>query len=362
MLAHELRNPLAPILSAVEIMRLERDNPDLIERMRDLIERQARGLARLVDDLLDVSRITRGKIQLRLETVELDAVINRAAETTGPMLQRREQTLHVTLSERPIYLWGDPMRLEQIVVNLLNNASKYSDSQDAISLETYRDGEAAVIRVRDRGIGISPEMAPYVFELFSQADHSLDRSQGGLGIGLTLVRSLARLHGGSVECHSDGPGQGSEFTVRLPILKHDGALKPKLEGSKVNCSPIKRRVLIVDDNVQAAESLSIIVGLWGHETRMAYRGIEAIEFAADFRPEAVLLDIGLPGIDGCEVARRLRATPGLHDVLLIAITGYGRDEDRERTKQAGFDRHFIKPLDLDGLERLLASPRPRAAT
>ncbi len=353
MLAHELRNPLAPILNAVQIMRLQSNDKNLLEQMQNLVERQVRSMARLVDDLLDVSRITRGKIQLRKEPVVLATVVHRAVENTRPLFQSRGQDLVLSVPEEPIPLYADPLRLEQIITNLLNNASKYSDPKGTVWLHVETDKEQAVVRVRDHGMGIAPHMVDRVFELFAQADRSLDRSQGGLGIGLTLVRSLTHMHGGTVMCFSDGLGRGSEFVVHFPIelVRVNEEPVPAPEPAKGEKRPL--RVLVIDDNVHAAESLSLIVKLWGHEPRTAHDGPTALETARAFRPEVALVDIGLPGMDGFTVASRLREILGQRDLLLMATTGYGREDDRNKSREAGFDEHLVKPLDLDFLESRL---------
>jgi signal transduction histidine kinase len=353
MLAHELRNPLAPILNAVHIMRLRGGDRKLLEELREMVERQVRVMARLVDDLLDVSRITRGKIRLRMEPVDLAGVVQSAVETTRPMLQSRCQTLTLTIPPGPLRMQADPVRLEQILVNLLNNASKYSDERSKILLTVNVEAGAAIIEVTDFGIGIAPEMVPHVFDLFAQADRSLDRAQGGLGMGLTLVRSLVAMHGGTATCRSDGLGRGSTFVVRLPMVTPPVEIDPAPSVETPSDKSRVFRVLVIDDNIHSAESLALIIKLWGHDTRVAHGGPKALEIAAAYRPEIVLLDIGLPEMDGYAVARSLRATPGLDDALLVAITGYSRDEDRLRSSEAGFDHHLVKPLDLDALEALL---------
>jgi two-component system CheB/CheR fusion protein len=364
MLAHELRNPLAPIHNAVHVMRLNGDDRQTLERMRDLVDQQVQHLARLVDDLLDVSRITRGKIRLRTEPVDLAAAIDRVVAAVRPMVDDRRQTLVVRLPARPVRLQADPTRLDQILVNLLNNASKYTDPGGRIELAAERLEDAVAIHVRDHGMGISPEMLPKVFDLFAQADTTLDRSQGGLGIGLTLVQRLVELHGGTIAAHSDGPGRGSEFVIRLPALKVPVPAEPppRTAGRGASRHPQatgrRRRVLLVDDNVQAAESLALLVKLWGHDARIAHNGPDALAAARSYQPDVALLDIGLPGMDGYETARSLRAEPGLQDVLLVATTGYGRDEDRHRAREAGFHHHMVKPLDLDRLHDLLNTAEP----
>jgi signal transduction histidine kinase/DNA-binding response OmpR family regulator len=354
MLAHELRNPLAPILNAMHILRLGHGNGPALEQTRGMIERQVRNMVRLVDDLLDVSRITRGKIQLRKEIVDLPQAIARAVESTTPLLEARGHQLNVTLPPECLRLEADPTRLEQILANLLSNAAKYTEPGGRIELAAERGGDDVVLRVKDSGIGIAAEMLPHIFDLFMQAEGSLDRSQGGLGIGLTLVRRLVEMHGGRVQAFSDGLGQGSEFVVRLPALKEPSPkmLEPVTRARQAPARPM--RVLVVDDNKDAAESLAILLGLEGHQVRICYDGPAALTCGGPWRPEVVLLDIGLPGIDGYEVARRLRAQDGTTGVLLVAITGYGQEEDRRRALEAGFDRHLTKPVDLTELRELLA--------
>ena len=356
MLAHELRNPLSPMLNASQILRLRGDCPETAARMRAMIEQQVRHMSRLIDDLLDASRITRGKIRLRIEPLELADVAARAVESARPLMEASGHALTVALPARPLRVQGDTTRLEQVIANLLNNAAKYTDAGGSVRLEVGRDGQEAVICVRDSGIGIAPPMLPRVFDLFAQADCSLDRSRGGLGIGLTLVRSLALLHGGSVQARSAGLGQGSEFIVRLPALPELPAADPAAAPGPFAAEGSGRPVLIVDDNVSAASSLAMLVDLWGHPCLVAHDGPHALELASNHRPGIVLLDIGLPLMDGYEVARRLRVTPGVERSLVVAMTGYGQEEDRRRSREAGFDHHLVKPVDLDALERLLARP------
>jgi two-component system CheB/CheR fusion protein len=354
MLAHELRNPLAPVLNAVHIMRRMGHDGPMLERTREMIEVQVKHMVRLVDDLLDVSRITRGKIELRKEALDLAAVVARAVEATRPLAERRGVELIVDLTGEPLPLEADPTRQEQVLTNLLNNAAKYTDSGGHVRLSAAREGGEVVIRVRDDGIGIDAEMLPRVFDPFAQADGSLDRSQGGLGIGLTLVRKLTEMHGGSVSASSEGLGRGSEFVVRLPAPRR-GETSSEADGPQRAAEEKSRlRILVVDDNLHSAESLAVLVKLWGHEARVAHDGPEAIEVALEFRPHVMLLDIGLPRLDGYKVARRLRQEPGLDDLLLIAMTGYGQDEDRRRSREAGFDHHLVKPVDLTRLEAMLA--------
>jgi signal transduction histidine kinase len=355
LLAHELRNPLAPVVNAVNIMHLkEPGDPDL-QWCREVIERQAGQLTRLVDDLLDVSRITLGKIKLRPERVDLAKVIAGALELSRPLMEAHRHQLVTLLPDTPVVLQGDLARLTQVVANLLTNAAKYQNDGGRIDLVVEQQGQEAVIAVRDRGIGIPPQMLTEVFELFSQGERTLDRAQGGLGIGLSLVKTVVEMHGGSVSAHSEGVDRGSEFLIRLPCLLEPAIARPVAEPPARRAIP-PRRILIVDDSRDAAESLAMLLSLSGHQVLVSHHGEEALSLAAAERPEVVLLDIGLPGIDGYEVCRRLRQG-GLDGALIIAMTGYGQERDRQRSKDAGFDTHTVKPVELDHLMELLASPR-----
>ena len=355
MLAHELRNPLAPLRNASEILQIEEVSPRERAQAQRLIRRQIENMSRMIDDLLDVSRITEGKIELRKEPVSLEAILNSAATLVKTACAAQGQELTVSLPSEPIHLSADPTRLEQVFGNLLGNASKYGGDGCRISLSAERvpgaEPPQVIVRVSDNGTGIDPELLPRIFDLFVQASRSLDRAHGGLGIGLTVVSRLVKMHDGSIEARSDGLGRGAEFTVHLPILS-----SPAPEPSRA-AAPEPRnkglRLLIVDDNRDSAESMAMLQELAGNETRIAHHGSEAIRIAAEFLPQAVLLDIGLPGMDGFEVARRLRAIPSLADCFLIALTGYGSDEDRQRTQAAGFDEHLVKPADLNLLRRWL---------
>jgi signal transduction histidine kinase/DNA-binding response OmpR family regulator len=366
MLAHELRNPLAPIRNGVHLLRAAGEADRHVREVRDMMDRQVQHLVRLVDDLLDLSRITRGKVRLQTGPLEVADVLARAVETCRPLIDDRRHRLDVALPPGPLRVDGDAVRLAQVVANLLHNAAKYTPDGGLIRLSAGREGDAAVLRVRDTGMGIPAEMLGSVFELFTQVDHSLDRSQGGLGIGLTLVRQLVELHAGKVEAHSDGPGRGSEFVVRLPLLQSqisDFKLKTQKANGSAGPAPHalspSRRVLVVDDNQDAAESLGLLLEVSGHEVRVCHDGAAALRAAEEYRPEAVLLDIGLPGMDGYEVARRLRACPATRGALLVALTGYGQAEDQRRAREAGFDHHLIKPADVEALAGLLASvPAP----
>jgi signal transduction histidine kinase len=381
MLSHELRNPLAPIRNAIQLLRgrsvREADVPSLYE----MIDRQVQHLTHLVDDLLDLSRITRGKIHLQMERVAVGDVVARAVETSRPLIDARKHALAVAVPPEPLYVRGDLVRLAQLLSNLLNNAAKYTEEGGHIFVGVERRDAMATFRVRDNGIGIPREMLSSIFELFKQVDRSLDRSQGGLGIGLTLVHKLVGLHGGRVEAFSGGPNQGSEFVVHLPLwheeesLSHPAAIRlpsaptdgtsPTTGGTKAGGtggSPgLRRRVLIVDDNTDAAHSLALLMEMGGHETRICYDGQSALTEAQKFLPDVVLLDIGLPGLDGLEVARRLRAMNLSPRPTLVALTGYGQHDDLRRSREAGFDHHLVKPADPQTLIALLAStPQPES--
>jgi PAS domain S-box-containing protein len=354
MLAHELRNPLAPIRNALAILE-EGADAATIAQARQVAERQVRHMAHLVDDLLDVSRITRGKINLQKEPVDLATAVGRAVESARPLISARGHTIHVTLPPEPVSLLADPTRLEQILDNLLSNAAKYTEPGGRIGVSAERQGDEAVLRVRDTGVGIAPEMLPRVFDLFAQAERSLDRAEGGLGIGLTLVRSLVELHGGSVQANSDGLGHGSEFVVRLPAAGAAArrADQPSATAPGSGGPSAARRILVVDDNVDAAQSLATLLKLWGHEVAVAHDGAGALEAARTQPPDVILLDIGLPGMSGLEVARQIRQEP--RRPLLVALTGYGQEQDRRRSVEAGFEAHLVKPVDLRELRRLIAA-------
>ncbi len=359
-LAHELRNPLAPIRNALHLMRGPAANGDGHEAERAMAERQVVHLARLVDDLMDVARISQGKIDLRKEVLDLAAVVGRAVESARTAIDERGHHLTVELPEGSIRLEADPTRLEQVLWNLLNNAAKYTEPGGQIRLAVESGEGEVAIRVWDTGIGIAPEMLPEVFEMFAQVDHRSARTQGGLGIGLGLVKTLVGMHGGTITAHSAGPGTGSEFVVRLPALPAtspqgapSGQDRPGEAGTALPC----RRILVVDDNADAAHSLAKVLSrLYGQEVRVAHEGHEALEAAQSFRPEVVLLDIGMPGMDGYEVARRLRDLPECEGTLLVALTGWGQEQDRVRSQDAGFDHHLVKPVDPEMLRGLLAEP------
>jgi len=353
MLSHELRNPLAPIRNALSVMRMSGVNESALSRARTVLDRQVAHLTRLVDDLLDVSRIAIGKITLQREPLEIAQIVTSAVESSQPLIDSREHALEVLLPDEPLRIEGDLPRLSQVVLNLLNNAAKFTPKGGHIRLTVERDGEMAAIRVHDTGIGISADLLPNVFDLFTQGDRSLDRTEGGLGIGLTLAQRLVKLHGGSVEVLSEGSGLGSEFVVRLPLLAVPAsAPQPRQAESRPASS---RRVLVVDDNQDATETLELLLQLWGHEVQSALNGPEALALAVEFRPEIILLDIGLPGMSGYEVARQLRQLPGFRDVFIVAVTGYGQESDRLNSQEAGFGHHLVKPVQPEVLQELIAS-------
>jgi two-component system CheB/CheR fusion protein len=363
-LAHELRNPLAPLRTALHVLRHTGLAEETFTRMRDMMERQVRQMTRLVDDLLDISRIGRGKIELRQERLDLATVIHSALETSEPLIEAGRHELTVSLPDQPLDVTGDPARLSQVLANLLNNAAKYTADGGHIRLTARREGNQVVVRVRDNGAGIASEVLPHVFEMFMQSGQLQDRSEGGLGIGLTLVRRLVELHGGSVTVHSNGPGTGSEFVVRLPAAPDAPDSRPlrrqEPEEEKAPVSP-PRRILVVDDNRDAAESLVTLLQIAGHEVRLAHDGPRALATAREFLPDVVLLDIGMPGMSGYQVAQRIREEPELRHVTLIAQTGWGQEEDRRRAQAAGFDHYLVKPLVPRQLHELIARlPAPLA--
>jgi len=366
MLAHELRNPLAPIYNAVQLMRRKSiDDPQLVWS-RDVIERQTMHLSRLVDDLLDVSRITRGKINLTKEPLEVTNLISRAVETTHPLIVERAHDLVIDVPDEPLRVLGDPTRLTQALGNVLSNAAKYTERGGRITVRVSREGPEVLIRVIDNGEGIPADLLPVIFNLFTQLERTSGHAQGGLGIGLALVRKLVEMHGGSVTAHSDGVGHGSEFVIRLPLqmpteqigevseLHTNGSSNGPLDPSAQETGDrVKRRILLADDNNDALESLATLLQLGGHDVVTASNGALALECAERHRPEVMLLDIGMPLLDGYEVARRIRVQPWGRQITLVALTGWGQDSDRRRSREAGFDTHLVKPLDMDKLMDLL---------
>jgi PAS domain S-box-containing protein len=357
-LAHELRNPLAPITNAVELLR--RGDAGEAAWATDVIDRQAQHLRRLVDDLLDISRISRGTISLHLEPVDLAAVVAQAVEASRPAIDARKHQLTTSLPPGPLRVRGDLTRLSQVLGNLLNNAAKFTPEGGQIWLTVEQQNDEAVVRVRDTGIGIPAGMLSYVFDLFTQVDTGSERRRDGLGIGLALVRNLTEMHGGSVAVRSDGLGKGSEFIVKLPLLAAAPPTgRPHAAGDGAAAPPgPSHRVLVVDDNRDVAESQAKVLARWGHQVRVAADGRTAVDVARAFQPELILLDIGLPGMNGYEVARELRQLPGLEHPILVAVTGFGQDDDRHRSLAAGFDHHWVKPGNQDALRELLASLAP----
>ena len=363
MLAHELRNPLAPIRNAVQLMHRKSINDPQLVWSRDVIERQLAHLTRLVDDLLDVSRITRGKINLNKEVIEIGALVARTVETVQPLIEERGHSLSVQLPNGILAVLGDPTRLSQALGNVLGNAAKYTERGGHITLSATQLESEVEIRVSDNGIGIPADLLPMIFNLFTQLDRTSGPTQSGLGIGLALVQRLIEMHGGHVTAHSDGPGRGSEFVIRIPLFIREAVSgqslnKPSaLEQSMMNAEGAprtQRRILVADDNNDALESLATLLQLSGHEVYTAANGAVALESAEQHRPEVALLDIGMPKLDGYEVARRIRAQPWGQRITLVALTGWGQDSDRRRSQEAGFDSHLVKPLDLDKLTELLA--------
>jgi CheY-like chemotaxis protein/nitrogen-specific signal transduction histidine kinase len=352
-LAHELRNPLAPIRNALQVIRLSSD-PQAHEEARSMMQRQLEQMVRLVDDLLDVNRITRGMLELRREKVQLSAVVNSAVETSRPVIDYMDHQFTVSLPEQPILVDADPTRLAQVFSNLLNNSAKYMNRGGQIWVTVSRNGSEVVVSVKDTGIGIAADHLPRIFEMFSQVEASLERSQGGLGIGLTLVRRLVEMHGGRIEARSDGLDKGSEFIVSLPIVV-DGSAPLRLDGKDDSAvSKSSLRILIVDDNRDSANSLAMLLRIKGNDTRTAYDGEQGLASAREFQPDVILLDIGLPKLNGYEACRRIREQPWGKHLILIAVTGWGQEEDRRRSEEAGFNYHLVKPVDPRELMKLLA--------
>jgi PAS domain S-box-containing protein len=362
MLAHELRNPLAPLSNAVQAIRRRQPGDEhTLTVATDILDRQIRQMSRLVNDLLDASRVSRGKIELRCTRVALRPIIEEAIETVRPLLARFEHTLTTTLPPEALYVDGDAGRLSQVIGNLLANAAKFTDKAGRIWLSAEREGDEAVIRVRDDGIGIAPEHLQTLFDMFVQVDTAIERSRDGLGIGLTLVKTLVELHGGTVQVHSAGPGCGSEFTVRLAAVSA-GADSPEVERRAPALGDSSaRRVLIVDDSVDAAESLAMLLAFEGHEIHTAHDGADAVRTAERLRPDIVLMDIGLPILNGYEACRRIRSQPWGAAITMVAITGWGQEDDHEQFAAVGFDLHLVKPVDHDELLRVVASARSRTS-
>jgi PAS domain S-box-containing protein len=359
MLSHELRNPLAPIFNAVQLLQLQKGKSAVQQTAQAIIERQVGQLTHLVDGLMEVSRTLTGRIQLRREQIAVSRIVERAVETARPLIDQRRHELTVSLPPDPIWLYADAARLEQAVVNLLTNAAKYTEKGGHIWLTVQQEDNECVLRVRDTGVGISPELLPHIFDLFTQAERSLDRSQGGLGIGLALVQRLTEMHGGRVEA-SSAFGQGSEFVVRLPVLSSPALPPPSTHKETAERTARPLRALVVDDNVDAATALELLLQESGHLVRVAHTGPTGLAAALDFRPDVMLLDIGLPELNGFEIARRIRQQPTLRNIVLVALTGYGREKERQRSQEAGFDHHLVKPADFGTLEQILTAVSKKA--
>ncbi|HYD56830.1 MAG TPA: ATP-binding protein [Burkholderiales bacterium] len=353
-LAHELRNPLAPLRNALESMRRAEHDREAVAWARGLMERQLKQMVRLIDDLLDLSRVSRGRVELKREEALLASLVHGALEACGPAIERAGHSLSVSLPDEQVFVRCDPTRMVQVLSNLLSNAIKYTPAGGRIELEARRADSGVELVVRDNGVGIPKEMLGKVFEMFTQVERSLERAQGGLGIGLTLVKRLVEMHGGTVQARSSGPGKGTEFIVRLP--EHARAAGTgEAAAAAVLPAAEKQRILIADDNRDAADSLAVMLRVGGHEVCTAYDGQEAVELAADFRPALALLDIGMPRLNGYDAARRLRESSHGRDMVLIALTGWGQPEDKQRSQAAGFDHHLVKPVDPSVLDRLLAA-------
>jgi PAS domain S-box-containing protein len=361
-LAHELRNPLAPIRNGLQIMRLAGNDHGAVEQARAVMERQLQILVRLVDDLLDLSRISRGKIELHKERTELAAVLNSALETCDPLMKQNDHELIVTVPDRPLYVDADKTRLAQALCNLLTNAAKFSDRGGSICLTAKQQGSDVVVSVKDTGVGIPPHMLPTVFEMFTQLDRSLEKSHGGLGIGLSIVKRLVEMHGGTVEARSEGPGMGSEFLIRLPVVLSLVQGQEQDGDNQELARPMARhRILVVDDNVDSAHSLAMMLDLMGNEVRTAHDGLEAVAAAAAYQPDLILLDLGMPGLNGYEACRRIREHSWGKGILIAAVTGWGLEEDRRLSREVGFDHHLVKPVGHDAVEKLLVELRARTA-
>jgi signal transduction histidine kinase/ActR/RegA family two-component response regulator len=358
-LSHELRNPLAPIRFALyQLEHIEANNPRATQ-LRQLIDSQMEYLVRLVNDLLDVSRITRGKVELQLERAKLSSIVDAALNLVRPMLEDKEHNLQVTLPPAEVYLKVDAMRLTQVLSNLLHNAAKYTENRGRIWLNVQTEDEQVVIRVRDTGIGISPEMQHRIFDLFQQAHSSIEKSQGGLGIGLTLARNLVEMHGGSLAVSSPGLGLGSEFTVRLPVVENLEESVPQPSSEIVPQARTWLRILVVDDSVAVATTLADVLRLWKHTVEVANDAFSALEVASRFKPDVILADLGLPRMNGYQFAEEVRRLPGMEHVVLIAVSGYGQTKDQERSKAAGFVRHLVKPVGVNELELAIAQVAPQ---
>jgi CheY-like chemotaxis protein len=356
LLAHELRNPLAPLRNGLQIMRLAEDDPSIVNQARGMMERQLEHMVRLIDDLLDVSRISRNKMELRRARVLLAEVVSSAVETARPLIETAGHELSLALPMEPVCLDADLTRLAQVFANLLTNSAKYTPHGGHIRLAARRQGGDVVVSVRDDGIGIPVGSLRSIFDMFSQVDRSIERTTGGLGIGLALVKGLVEMHGGTVAAESAGPGKGSTFTVRLPALEtHLERLGDDAPQAGTAAGILGRRILVVDDNQDSARSMARVLKLRGHEVRTAYDGLQALQAAAEFRPAVILMDVGMPHLNGYEAARRIRGQPWGRSVIIIAVTGWGQAGDRIQSREAGCDGHLVKPVDIRDLEKLLAA-------
>ena len=354
LLAHELRNPLGPIRHAANILRARTPTPDELQWATKIIDRQTEHMTRLVDDLMDVSRITRGTIELRREPVDVADVLKAAVEASSALIERSRHQLRVTPPSQPLYVEGDTTRLTQVVANLLDNAAKYTDPGGRIWLSAEREGEEALIRVKDTGIGIASELLPRIFDMFTQSALPLERAQGGLGVGLSLVDRLVKLHGGTVSAYSAGPGQGSQFTVRLPAWNTPRLHAPEPKDELQQVSDKRCRVLVVDDNEDSVDSLAMLLRMLGHEVATSNDGESALNVADQFRPDVAILDIGLPKLNGYDLAKQIREMPWARDVVLVALTGWGQEQHRRRSAESGFNHHLTKPVELEVLQQILS--------
>jgi signal transduction histidine kinase/ActR/RegA family two-component response regulator len=353
-LAHELRNPLAPLTTSLELIKMDTGNPDTVDRARAVMVRQVKHIVDLVDDLLDVSRISRGVVMLKKAPVSVASVVNDAVETSHPAIRAQGHELVLEIPAEPIYVEVDQTRLAQVLTNLLSNAAKFSDARTPIRLQVVRAGNEVAISVEDCGIGIPAHMLSPIFDMFTQGDTSLEKMRSGLGVGLTVAKKLIELHGGTIEAHSDGLGMGSRFTVRLPVVPH--LVPPEVAcATKRDVMRAARRILIADDNRDAAISLALMLKLKGHETQTAYDGLEAMTIAETFEPDIAILDIGMPKLDGYQLCRRLRAQPWGNRMFMVALTGWGQDQDKQLAHDVGFDLHLVKPVDPAQLNSVIAS-------
>ena len=355
LLAHELRNPLGPIRHAATILRARAPSPEDLRWATNIIDRQTLHMTRLVDDLLDVSRITRGTIELRRERVDIASILKAAVEASSVLIERSRHELHVSSPAQPVYVEGDPTRLTQVVSNLLDNAAKYTDPGGSIWLSAEQEEDEAIIRVKDTGIGIPTDLLPRIFDMFTQSSLALERAQGGLGVGLSLVERLVKLHSGSVAAHSSGPGEGSQFTIRLPVLQTHRHHTPERQPNHLAAAQTTHcRVLVVDDNEDSVDSLAMLLRMLGHEVATANDGESALPLAQQFRPNVAILDIGLPKVNGYDLAKQIREQPWARSVVLVALTGWGQEQHRRRSAESGFNHHLTKPVELEVLQQILA--------